>query len=120
MISCWPHVCHVQIIHAPQKPKHALQRHHDYPFRKIRATSPPNGTQLYDSATSSGWSYGAGSFAIFPFGVPGGSGGQDYINVNSTGEVTASGQCSATSGPNSGGESGISGNDDETSNELDP
>ena len=81
---------------------------------------PPNGTQLYDSATSSGWSYGAGSFAIFPFGVPGGSGGQDYINVNSTGEVTASGQCSATSGPNSGGDSGISGNDDETSNNIDP
>ena len=64
---------------------------------------PPNGTQLYDSQTSSGWSYGAGSFAIFPFGVPGGSGGQDYINVNSSGEVTASGQCSATTGPNSGG-----------------
>jgi hypothetical protein len=81
---------------------------------------PPNGTQLYDSATSSGWSYGAGSFAIFPFVSPGG-GGQDYINVNSTGEVTASGQCSATSGPNSGGNSGISGNDDDGGgNSVDP
>ncbi len=70
---------------------------------------PPNGTQLYDSATSSGWSYGAGSFAIFPFGVSG-SGGQDYINVTSTGVVSTSGQCSATSGPNSGNNSGISGN----------
>jgi len=82
---------------------------------------PPNGTQLYDSATSSGWSYGAGSFAIFPFASPGGTGGQDYINVNSTGEVTASGQCSATSGPNSGGNSGISGNDDDGGgNSVDP
>ena len=80
---------------------------------------PPNGTQLYDSATSSGWSYGAGSFAIFPFVSPGGTGGQDYINVNSTGEVTASGQCSATTGPNSGnsGGSGISGNNSGGNNE---
>ena len=73
---------------------------------------PPNGTQLYDSQTSAGWSYGAGSFAIFPFASPGGTGGQDYINVNSSGEVTASGQCSATTGPNSGGSGGSGVTDD--------
>ena len=70
---------------------------------------PPNGTQLYDSATSSGWSLGAGAIAIFPFTSPGGTGGQDYILVNGTGEVTASGQCSATSGPNTGGSNVSSG-----------
>ncbi len=63
---------------------------------------PANGTQLYDSATSSGWSLGAGAIAIFPFSSPGSTGGQDYVLVNGTGEVTASGQCSATSGPNTG------------------
>ena len=46
---------------------------------------PPNGTQLYDSATSSGWSLGAGAIAIFPFTSPGGTGGQDYVLVNGTG-----------------------------------
>jgi hypothetical protein len=71
---------------------------------------PANGTQLYDSATSSGWSLGAGAIAIFPFTSPGGTGGQDYILVNGTGEVTASGQCSATSGPNTGGSNVSSGN----------
>jgi len=53
---------------------------------------PPNGAQLYDSATSTGWTRGAGTFAIFPFVSPG-SGGQDYVVVTSAGVVTSSSYC---------------------------
>mgnify|MGYP003134856155 CR=1 FL=1 len=53
---------------------------------------PPNGTQLYDSTTSSGWTRGSGAFAIFPFVSPG-TGGQDYLVVNSAGVVQSSSQC---------------------------